>query len=236
MLNRWVAIAVALLILAIARVGSAQMPPAGGHWEGAIEVPAQKLDIQVDLAPAADKWEGTITIPAQGLKGFPLSGIVVKDNSVSFAMKSVPGDPVFTATLSADGKTMTGNLAQGGGTVPFALTRSGNANIERPPDSTPITKELEGAWEGALNVQATTLRLIFKLANQPKGPATGIVVSVDQGGVEIPAASVIQNGGHLKLLLPSIAASYEGDLKDGILTGTWTQGPGTLPLVLKRTK
>jgi hypothetical protein len=62
------------------------------------------------------------------------------------------------------------------------------------------------------------------------------LTSIDQGGVEIPIAAVVQNGMQLKLLLPAIAGSYEGELKEGQLTGTWSQGPGTFPLVFKRTK
>jgi hypothetical protein len=41
---------------------------------------------------------------------------------------------------------------------------------------------------------------------------------------------------HLKLLVPAVSGTYEGDLKDGELTGTWTQGPRTWPLVFKRSK
>jgi hypothetical protein len=60
------------------------------------------------------------------------------------------------------------------------------------------------------------------------------MVSVDQGGVELPIVAVVQTGSHLKLVVQAIAGTYEGDLKDGQLTGTWMQGLGTLPLVFKR--
>jgi hypothetical protein len=85
-------------------------------------------------------------------------------------------------------------------------------------------------------VNGTTLRLVAKLSNQADGTATGTLVSLDQGGAEIPIASVVQDGAHLKLLVPAVVGNYEGDLKDGQLTGTWTQGPRTWPLVLKRAK
>ena len=64
-----------------------QAPPSGsGHWEGAIQIPAQELKIQIDLQGTGEKWEGTIAIPAQGLKGFPLSAITVQGEAVTFAM------------------------------------------------------------------------------------------------------------------------------------------------------
>ena len=207
-----------------------------GHWEGAIQVPGQELRIEVDLQKTADKWEGTISIPAQSLKAFPLSAIAVKADSVSFAMKGVPGDPVFNGTLSKDSKTLSGDFSQGGGTIPFALTRTGEAKIDPVPKSTPVTKDLEGSWEGALDVDGKILRLTLKLANQPGGAAAGTMISVDQGGAEVPIAAVIQTGSQLKLLLPVIVGTYEGELKDGLLTGKWTQGPRTWPLVFKRGK
>jgi hypothetical protein len=210
-------------------------PAAGpsGHWEGAIQVPGQELKIEIDLAPRGEKWEGTISIPAQGMKGFPLSAIAIQGDVVSFAM-NIPGSPQFKGTLSKDAKSLSGDFTQGGGTIPFAVARTGDAKFEALPKSTPITKELEGSWEGSLDVGGTILRLLVKLSNGSDGLATGTMTSVDQGGVEIPVAAVVQTGSHLKLVIPAVAGTYEGDLKDGQLTGTWTQGPGNLPLVFKR--
>ncbi len=207
-----------------------------GHWEGSIQVPAQEIKIQLDLAETGGKWEGTITIPAQGLKSLPLSAMAVSGESVGFAIGGIPGEPTFKGTLSKDAKTLAGDFTQGGGTVPFSVARTGEAKIERPPKSTPVTKDVEGSWEGAVEIQGKTLRLVFKLSNQPDGMATGTIVSVDQGGVVIPIAAVVQTDAHLRLVVPSVFGNYEGDLKDGQFTGTWTQGPNSWPLVLKRSQ
>jgi hypothetical protein len=211
-------------------------PAAGpsGHWEGAIQVPGPELKIQIDLAQRGEKWEGTIAIPAQGLKGFPLSAITVQGDSVSFEMHGVPGDPHFNGTLSKDAKSLSGQFSQGGGTIPFAITRTGEAKFEPLPKSTPITKDLEGSWEGSLDANGNILRLVVKLSNGPDGAATGTMISLDQGGAEMPIAAVVQTGSHLKLVVQVVAGTYEGDFKDGQLIGNWTQGPGTLPLVFKR--
>jgi hypothetical protein len=222
---------VALIVCSRATFAQSTTGPAG-HWEGAIQVPSQELKIEIDLARTGEKWDGTISIPAQNLKAFPLSAITVLGDKVSFAMQGVPGEPQFKGEVK-EAKTLAGEFSQGGGTVPFTLTRTGDAKIEPLPKSTPITKELEGSWEGALDVNGTILRLVLKLSSQA-GSSTGTLVSVNQGGVEIPIPAVIQTGTHLKLIVRAIAATYEGDLKDGQLTGTWTQGPGTLPLVFKR--
>jgi hypothetical protein len=223
---------VALLVCSNVTLAQSTTGPAG-HWEGAIQTPGQELKIEIDLAMAGDKWDGTINIPAQGLKAFPLSAITVQGETVSFAMQGVPGDPQFKGAVKG-AKTLSGEFSQGGGTLPFALTRTGEATLEPPPKSTPITKDLEGSWAGTLDAGGKTLRLVLKLSNQAGASATGTLVSLDQGGVEIPLTAVIQTGTHLKVIVRSIAGTYEGDLKDGQLTGTWTQGPGTLPLVFKR--
>jgi hypothetical protein len=222
------------LIAALAPAVSAQTPTASGHWTGTLAVPAQPLDVEIDLkqeTPPA--WIGTITVPAQNLRAFPLGSIAVDGKSVSFAMPKVPGDPTFKGTLSDDGATISGDFSQGGGTLPLKLTRKGDAVITPPAKSTAITKELEGFWNGTLQVPSGSLRLTLKLASGPDG-ATGTMISVDQGGAEIPIATVTQAGAHVELELPMIGGKFSGDLKDGKLAGTWSQGPGSMPLEFSR--
>ena len=96
-----------------------------------------------------------------------------------------------------------------------------------------MTKDLEGTWNGSLAAGDQTLRLTLKLANGSDG-ATGSMVSVDQGGAEVPITTITQAGPQLTLDLPSISGKYSGELKDGKLVGTWTQGPGSLPLEFTR--
>jgi hypothetical protein len=230
-------IASAVLVAATLAAAPVQAAQAGaaGHWSGAIETPGQPLQVEVDLAPGTPPaWTGAISIPAQNLKGFALTSVDVQDKAVTFVIPSAPGTPTFKGTLSADGTTIGGDFSQGGATLPFKLTRTGDAVMPAPPaKSTAITKDLEGTWSGTLEAGGNSLRLTLKLAAGADG-AKGSIVSVDQGGVEIAIATITQTGAHLDLQLPSIAGSYSGDLKDGKLVGTWTQGPGSLPLEFVR--
>lgn len=206
-----------------------------GHWEGAIQVPQQEMTIHVDLAQnPKGEWIGSIDIPAQHAKGFPLSDVAVKGNAVTFAMKGIPGDPKFDGKVSADGKAISGDFTQGGANLTFSLKRTGDAVIETPAKSTALSKEMEGSWEGALDVNGNKLRLKVKMANQADGTAGGSLVSVDQGGGEIPITTITQKGSNLKFEVKTVGGSYEGDLTDGALVGHWMQGGGTLPLTLKR--
>jgi hypothetical protein len=77
--------------------------------------------------------------------------------------------------------------------------------------STPISKELEGSWEGSLDVKGQILRLVPKLANGANG-ATGVLVSLDQNNAEIPVATVTQQGSRLKLLVTMIGGTFNGEL------------------------
>ena len=140
---------VLIVLIASSAVASAQPATAlSGHWEGAIQTPGQELKIEIDLDGSGDKWKGTINVPVQGLKGFPLSAISVQNDAVTFAMKGVPGDPLFKGAVSKDAKTLSGTFSQGGGSVPFALTRTGEAKFEPLPKSTAVGKESRGLLGG----------------------------------------------------------------------------------------
>jgi len=205
-----------------------------GHWEGSIEIPGQALAIAVDLFANADAtWDALITIPAQNVKAMPLIDVAVKDKAVSFAMRGVPGDPRFKGTLSEDTSTIAGDFSQGGATLPFSLAYKGEATRPVVPKSTAIADGLVGEWKGALDVNGTSLRLVLKLATAD-GVGRGSIVSVDQGGGEIPIAAVVQEGTRLRLLVTVVNATFEGEVTDGRIAGTWTQGGGTLPLVFTR--
>jgi hypothetical protein len=73
---------------------------------------------------------------------------------------------------------------------------------------TSIAKELEGAWEGSLNAGGTIRRLKLTLANRAEGGATGTMVSLDQGGAEIPIATVTQTASRLEFAVPMIGGSH----------------------------
>ena len=222
--------------VAIGAPTAAAQSPAGasGHWEGTIQTPGQPLAISVDLsAQRAGTWQGTITIPAQNLTGFALSRITVDGDSVAFSMKGVPGDPVFKGKISKEPRSIAGEFSQGGLAMPFTLAWKGEPKVETVPKSTAIGNDLEGSWHGALNADGNILRLVVKLANQD-GAARGTVISVDQGGVEIPITTITQNGSGIRLTVSSIGATYEGDLKAGQIEGTWAQGAESFPLVFKR--
>jgi hypothetical protein len=221
-------------LVSFGSVAAAQTPGnASGHWVGSLPA-GPGLDIEIDLAKKGEVWHGTISVPAQLTKGLPLSDLAVKGTSVSFAIKGAPGDPSYSGTLSPDGKSIAGTFSQGGASMPLTLAWKGEAKFDVPQKSTTITKELEGSWDGTLDVKGTLLRLVLKLTNDPAG-AKGVLVSLDQGNLELPISTITQEGMRVKLIVTMISGAFDGELKGGELAGTWVQGPLNLPLVFKRT-
>jgi hypothetical protein len=205
-----------------------------GHWSGSIDAPQGSLGVEVDLDNTAGGWVGSISIPMQGTSGLPLDRITFSGGKCSFHIKGGPADPTFSGTLSADGKTMSGDFSQGGGSMSFKLSRTGEAKVETIKASPSVSAAFVGSWEGTLEV-GQSLRLVLKISNEQDG-AHAVLVSVDQGNAEIPVTSLEQKGTHLTIEATAIHGSYEADInKDGTeLNGTWSQGGGSAPLVLKK--
>jgi len=81
-----------LCLLVLSSVFSGQALSLAGHWEGAIEIPGMKLDVDIDFSQKADgSWKGDISIPVQKAKNLPLSNISLEGLQVTFSISGVPG-------------------------------------------------------------------------------------------------------------------------------------------------
>ena len=94
--------------------------------------------------------------------------------------------------------------------------------------------ELAGIWQGKLPIDATTsLTIQFTFAKDAKGGYTAVLDSPDNGAIKnTPATGVTWDGSNVKLQVASLSGSYAGALKDGKISGQWTQPGSALPLVL----
>jgi hypothetical protein len=205
-----------------------------GHWTGTIDVPGHPLAVEIDLDKAANGWIGSISIPDQGASGLPLEAITFANGKCSFRIKGAPGEPTFGGVLSADGKTLSGEFTQEGGSMHFSVSRAGDAKVETTKKSPPVAKEFVGSWEGTLQA-GQPLRMLLQLANDENG-SSAVLVSLDQGDAQIPVAAIEQKDAKLTLLVKAIGGEYRGDInKDGTeLNGVWTQSGIEIPLKLKK--
>lgn len=233
--TRTLLLAALLLQPAAPLVAQAPVDPSG-HWEGTIQAPTEEVKIEIDLGKN-NKGElaGTFGQPAQRVKGLPLSTVAVEGRSVRFVVKGGPDAATFEGAIAADGTSMSGTLAQAGYSVPFSMTRTGDARIAPAPKSPPIGTELEGTWNGTLHVAGKPMRVVLKMVNHTDGTATGTIVSPDGSGVEIPIA-MTQKAASVTIDVTSVGASYVGVLNAAgtELAGTWTQGSAVLPLTFRR--
>jgi hypothetical protein len=199
-------------------------------------VPNREVSIEVDLAKnARGELAGTFSNPARNLKGFPLASVTVEGNAIRLLIKANSGGGTFEGVLSGDGRSMSGtfNTTEGGYSIPFGLTRTGDARIEAAATSAPIGKELEGTWHGALVANGKQVRLVLTLSNHPDG--TGSILQVDEG-LDVPIATITQKASSLTLDITAVGGSYSGTLNaDGTeLAGTWNEGQVSLPLTFRR--
>lgn len=89
---------------------AAQAPPLGaqqadleGHWEGSIEIPGTRLEIDLDFARDGEGWSGDISIPAQNAQDLPLSEIALEGSDATFKIPGIPGDPTFEGDFVMEG-------------------------------------------------------------------------------------------------------------------------------------
>ncbi|MEE8587605.1 MAG: hypothetical protein V3T83_22435 [Acidobacteriota bacterium] len=230
-----------LLIAPIAGAAPPQAQPAqhrpAGLWEGAVNLPTTSLQFSLKLWQTGQGWGGAISIPAQNLSDFPLQSVQVTEQSLTFAMKGMPGDPVFKGEFSADGSTIQGELSQSGMTVPFQLEWKGDAVPVEKPESADAesAQPFLGSWQGELETPGQRILIRFHIKEGPKGSVVATMDSPDQGQSGLPVSRIEVDERTLRLHLSYLKASFQGSLsEDGEqIVGTWKQGGVQLPLTMK---
>jgi serine-type D-Ala-D-Ala carboxypeptidase/endopeptidase len=200
-----------------------------GDWQGAI---AGKLPVALHLRLAADGGlTAALDSPSQGAMGLPGAEVKLIGGTLSFDVPVVQGS--YSGTLSADGKTLTGEWKQVGQTMPLVFHMTATAAELATVKPSPVG----GDWAGALHAGGVTLRLAFHFHAQPGGTIAASMDSIDQGAMGIPCSDVKLDGQKLTLTVPAVHGTYDGTLSaDGTrITGTWSQGQ-PLELDLTRTE
>jgi uncharacterized protein (TIGR03435 family) len=103
-------------------------------------------------------------------------------------------------------------------------------------------RDIVGTWQGTLHVPgganhpAIDLRIVNKITKDDDGKLKVMDYSIDQGGGGMAASSASFEDGVFKYAIQAIDGSYEGKMSaDGkSIAGNWTQGPGSLTLLLER--
>lgn len=241
MFQRYICAAGAFLLAAVcssaaSSFGASPADSLAGRWEGTADAPGLRIAMVVDIGKTSEGgWAGSAIFPGFGVKGAQLGQLSVDASTVKFTVKGAMGDPGITAHLAEDGR-LAGTYEQVGKTLQLSLKRVGEAQVDYPRQSTPIQKELEGGWDGLLDMGAFKMRLGLKLANSEKGPATGQLILLDSGNYSPPVEWVSQQRDDLELSVPAVNLGFEGrfDKTADELRGILRVGSLECPLAWRR--
>jgi len=232
---------IALILLAGAAVSQAA-ENAAGRWEGAAQIPGHELRLIVDLSDEGGKgWVGSIIVPGLAIKGAELVDLHVRGSDLDFAIKGALGNQQagraeLKAHLTADGH-LAGDFKQGGNTAPFSLTKIGPPQVDFPPRSTAVARELEGEWKGDYEMMGYARHATLKFSNRGAEGAALDFVIVGKKVNNVPVSLVTQEGDFVTVRSDEFGITFEGRFRKeaGEIKGVLTQGSLEAPLVLRRT-
>lgn len=202
-----------------------------GDWKGTLSAGGAELRVVVHITKAADGgFTATFDSVDQGAKGIPVGPVTVADGTMRFASAAINGN--YEGKLSADATTVDGTWTQGQ-PIPLVLKRGPKVEARKPGKPS----DIDGDWLGTLDAGGGKLRLVFHIVNMEDG-LSATMDSVDQGAKDIPVSSISRTGDKLKLEIKVAGIAYEGTIaKDrSAIEGTFMQGGGNIPLVLKPLK
>jgi len=204
-----------------------------GDWQGTLHAGAAELRLVLHIAKSDDgTYKGTMDSVDQAANGIPLTAILLKGSDLSFTVDSVNGS--YEGKLSLDGNSLTGTWSQG---KPFPLDFQRSPVPVKTEHKPAKPSDIDGSWLGTLDTGAIKLRVVFHIVNTEDG-LMATMDSLDQDMKGLPVTSVTRQGTALKLEAKQINGVFEGTISPDLATisGTWSQGGGTLPLVLKKVK
>jgi putative CocE/NonD family hydrolase len=200
-----------------------------GDWQGTIK--ANDVELRLRLHITKDEkgaLKATWDSIDQGARGLPISAISLKDSTLNFELKVVGGS--YEGKINADYTRIIGTYTQGGRSRALEFTRI--TVLQETKKKTPKPSDIDGAWIGG----PSRLRFVLHIITYEDG-MTAEVDSPDQNGFGIPVTTITRDGAELKFEIKSIAGGFKGKINPELtaISGTWKQGGGSIPLVLKRT-
>ena len=133
-------------------------------------------------------------------------------------------------------------LALGASLVFYSTALNAQAAAAAPQTTAQPTaanlRDIAGTWQGTLHIAAANrdLRIVNKITKAGNGDIKVVLYSIDQGAQALTAGKASFKDGALSYSLDFMSARYEGAMSaDGkTITGTWSQGGGSMPLNLDR--
>ena len=214
-----------------------------GRWNGVIEFGKFKFKMNLKVAPTEDgqRLKVTMSNPDRGMKDAPVAAFLYNHPDVRIEIDQF--GTAFNGKLNAEGTAISGEIEEGMGGKPVALTFR---KITEPEKSEPVksytfaageAQDIRGYWKAAMEPQpGITLRIGLKIGRFPDGSFEVLMDSFDQGAHDVPASSVAVTNDTAKIEWEMFRAVFEPKLSaDGKqLAGTWKQGPKPTPVTFER--
>src|SRR5215510_4251103 len=104
------------------------------------------------------------------------------------------------------------------------------------PNASAAGQNLEGSWEGALDVGAMKLRLALKVTRAADGAFAAKLDSLDQGVKDLPVDAISLKDGAVHFEMKQLLVVFDGTLnkESSEIAGQFKQAGASLPLALKR--
>jgi RNA polymerase sigma factor (sigma-70 family) len=214
-----------------------------GYWLGTVKAGNIPLRLAFKIAGRADgTFRAVFNSLDQGGMDIEATAVTYQAPAVKVELDGV--GIVFAGKVDGTGRELTGNLLQAGTSTPLTLERVSpetaslsDAAIKAQTDYAYTgPNDLPGHWRGTLNVKpaGAKLGLALNIARLPDGKFYCTMISLDQGGGEIPASNIQFAPPNVRLEWPTVGGSYIAKLENGKLSGTWRQGSQVLPLIFER--
>jgi D-alanyl-D-alanine-carboxypeptidase/D-alanyl-D-alanine-endopeptidase len=219
------------LALALSGAAHAQVVQGlDGRWEGPVTL-GNGMTITVVFRATTSKGVTTTVFdsPDQGAVDIPAT-VKREGDMVTFEIPSAMA--VYTAKLSADGKTLAGDLNQGGGAVPLTMTQKPASTVAAM--TTPAVAGIDGRWEGSIDTPAGSLGVTFR-ASTAGGKTTTLIDVPMQNIANVPTLAK-RDGQKVTFEVPGVGGKFTGDLSadNKTLAGFWDQMGQSMPLTLAK--
>jgi uncharacterized protein len=232
-------IAVAALALAASFANAQDI---AGDWQGTLDAAGSKLRLVLHISKAPDNsLKATLdSLDQEGANGIPVSSVSLKDSKLSLGVEIIHG--AYEAKVAPDGNSISGTWTQQEqdfllefkrATAPVKTEPKVDSKAAKPANAS----DIDGAWMGSLDTGGINLRVAFHIINTADG-LTATMDSLDQGMIGLPTTSVTRDGSSLRIEVEKIHGAFDGTISADLssIDGKWSQGGGTLPLLLKRVK
>ena len=197
-------------------------------WEGKLALgEGSSLTVQFVLTKAEDgSLTALLNSPDQGgIKNLPASSASLTNNVLAIEVPDLNGS--YKGTV--DGEVITGEWVQEGTTFPLVL----KPFVEKMLSAADIDR-LAGRWEGQISNPVRTVTVVFRFEKNSAGDLQSYFDSPDEGATGIPVDDVKVEGENVVFQINRAQVKYTGTLKDGRVTGQWSQGGGSVELNLTR--